>query len=299
MDFRLLRAFVHTARATTISQAAASLSITQPALTKQIQQLESLVGAALFRRGRYGSELTATGEALLDDARTIVDLVDRFRGRAARIASGEEGQLAVGFGLSSISVAPRAVAAFRATSPGVTVRLEDLSSTAQLDGVRAGHLDIAFVRLPVPAGLRSVRVLSDSLALARPAGEPAPPHGAGRAEWFASHPLIRLSTRRGPGLAAQISRHLSGIGAEPAIAQEADDLQTVLALVAAGVGSAIVPESARNIAPAGVDILPLRGPDASWQVGAVWRSDNETPAVRAFLAELATITAGDGSPRQD
>ncbi|WP_435746529.1 LysR family transcriptional regulator [Microbacterium sp. PMB16] len=295
MESRLLRAFVHTARSSSFSEAAAMLNVTQPALTKQIQQLETLVGSPLFRRGRHGSELTAVGMTLLADAQEIVDLTARFRQRASRIAAGEEGYLSVGFGLSSISVAPRAVARFRAKSPAVSVRLEDMSSLVQLERVGSGHLDVGFTRLPVPGGLRSMTVLSDRLAVATPREWEAPRDGSAIGAWWAQHPLVRLSTARGPGLSAQISQYLSGIDAQPVVTQEADDLQTVLALVSAGIGIAIVPLSATNIAPPRVDMTPLSGRDASWEVGAVWLPGNETPVVRSFLAELAE----PGAARKD
>lgn len=287
MESRLLRAFVQTARSLTFSEAAAALHVTQPALTKQIQQLEAAVGAPLFRRGRHGSELTAVGAALIDDAQEIVDLTARFRERADRVASGEEGHLSVGFGLSSITVAPRAVARFRAKSPDVSVRLEDMSSLTQLERVRAGRLDVAFARLPIAGDLRSVTVLSDRLAVALPRGRETPGDESMVGAWLDTLSLIRLSTARGPGLAGQISRFLGGIGAAPAIVQEADDLQTVLALVAGGIGAAIVPRSAENIAPPSVHLIALSGLDASWTIGAVWNPAAETPVVRSFLAELA------------
>ena len=290
MDIRLLVAFVVAAREPTFSEAAIALSITQPALTKQIQQLEAVVETPLFRRGRHGSELTPAGSALLEDARQIVDLSGRFDSRAKRVASGEEGDLAVGFGLSSISVAPRAVAAFRARFPRVSVRLEDMSSAAQLEKVRSGGLDIAFARLPIPSDLHSVPVHSGNLAIAHPDGWAAPRDDSTLATWLSGHPLVRLSARRGPGLSSQISRFLAHIEANPTAIQEADDLQTVLALVAAGIGVAIVPESARAIAPPRVGMTGLSHHTASWQVGVVWKPSNTTPVVRGFLDELALLS---------
>ncbi len=285
-----MRALVLAADRPTFSEAATALSITQPAFTKQIQQLESLVGMPLFRRGRHGSVLTAAGSALLADARAIVELADRFEARVKRMSSGDEGYLAVGFGLSSIAVAPRAIAAFRSAFPGVAVRLEDMSSAAQIEGVRRGDLDIAFARMPAPRDLCAVPVLSDRLVVAYPEAWDVPPEALSPAEWLQAHPLVRLSPGRGPGLAGQAGRYLADVGAPFDVIQEADDLQTVLALVAAGVGAAIVPESARNIAPSRVSMHRLEGESAAWTIGVIWRADNATPVVRAFLEELARIS---------
>jgi DNA-binding transcriptional LysR family regulator len=286
MELRLLQAFTQTALAPTFSEAAAALSITQPALTKRIQQLEAVVGTPLFRRGRHGSELTAAGAALLDEARDVVERATRFAARARRVAAGEEGHLTVGFGLSSISVAPRAVAAFRAAVPRVLVGLHDMSSAAQIDGLRVGRIDVGFARLPVPADLRSIPVLRDRLAIAYPEELAPPRDDAALAGWLDDQALVRLTPGRGPGLSAQTARFVDHIGAHPTVIQEADDLQTVLALVAAGVGAAIVPESARNIVPPRVRMTPVADRSASWEVGVVWNPVTETPAVRAFLARL-------------
>lgn len=286
MELRLLQAFTRAALSPTFSAAAASLSITQPALTKRIQQLEAVVGTPLFRRGRHGAELTDAGAALLEEAREIVDRVARLEGRARRVATGEEGHLTVGFGLSSISVAPRAVAVFRRTSPGVSVSLHDMSSSAQIEGLRVGRIDVGFARLPVPGDLRSIPVLSDRLAIAHPDDVDPPTDEATVAGWLDRQPLVRLAPARGPGLSSQIARFLDDIGAHPAVAQEADDLQTVLALVAAGAGTAIVPESGRHITPPRVRMTAVSGRSASWRVGAVWKPGTESPVVRAFLARL-------------
>lgn len=287
MDLRLLLAFVQVADSGSFGEAAERLSITQPALTKQIQSLESALGLVLFRRGRRGAELTAAGAALLGDARAIVDLAQDFRDRARRMADGEEGHLAVGFGLSGITVAPRAVAAFRRRSPRVSVRLEDLPSSIQIERILNGRLDVAFTRLPAPDRLRSLPVLADRLAIAYPAERSSPPERADElADWLGRQHHIRLRAGRGPGLAAQVAGFLAAAGARPESFQDADDLQTVLALVSAGAGIAIVPESAQHIAPPNVATVPLTHPGAAWTVGAVWRADNETPWVRAFLEEL-------------
>ena len=169
------------------------------------------------------------------------------------------------------------------------MRLEDMSSSAQVDGVRTGELDVGFTRLPVPRDLRAVSVLSDHLAIAYPAEWEPPADDAAFTDWLDEHPLVRLSVGRGPGLAAQAARYVSDVGAQPTIVQDADDLQTVLALVAAGVGIGIVPESARNIAPRHVRMRRLNGTSASWKIGVVWNPTNETPVVRSFLDELATL----------
>jgi DNA-binding transcriptional LysR family regulator len=268
MDLRLLRTFAAVARTGNVSAAAVELSSSQPAVTKQLQLLERRVGASLFVRGRHGARLTAAGEALLPDALDLLARSAAFERRAASVAAGEDGSLAIGFGLSGIELAPRAVALFRSRYPRVAVSLDDMSSAVQCERLLAGTLQLGFVRLPAPAGIEQLRLRKDRLALAVPAATVVP---ANIARWLDGRPLVRLRLARGPGLAEQLSRLYDELGCSPLVLQEADDLQTVLALVAAGVGPAVVPATAATIvASDAVRLTPLRGKASSWWVGAAW-----------------------------
>ncbi|TWD81577.1 DNA-binding transcriptional LysR family regulator [Kribbella amoyensis] len=285
MDLRLLRAFATVARTGNYGVAASELSTSQPALTKQIQVLERRIGATLFVRGRQGARLTTAGEALLPDALDLLARSEAFERRASSVAAGEEGSLAVGFGLSGIEVAPRTVALFRSRYPGVAVSLDDMSSATQCEELLAGRLHVGFVRLPVPAGLEHLRLRRDRLTLALPVTMDPPTRIP---SWLDGRPLLRLRPDRGPGLADQISRLYDELGARPAVLQEAADLQTVLALVAAGVGPAVVPASAGSIASDAVKLVPLRGKAAVWWIGAAWVE--RSLVIDRFLA-AATQTA--------
>ncbi|ONI66895.1 LysR family transcriptional regulator [Kribbella sp. ALI-6-A] len=270
MELRLLRTFATVARTGNVSAAALELSTSQPAVTKQLQLLERRVGATLFVRGRQGARLTSAGEALLPDALDLIARAEAFERRAGSVAAGEEGTLSIGFGLSGIELAPQAVALFRSRYPGVTVSLDDMSSAVQYERLLAGTLQVGFVRLPVPAGITHRRLRQDHLALALPAGVDRPGERATSAQvasWLDGRPLVRLRPERGPGLTDQITRLYDELRCRPRVLQEARDLQTVLALVAAGVGAAVVPATAAAIAPGSVELMPLRGKAASWWIG--------------------------------
>jgi DNA-binding transcriptional LysR family regulator len=284
MDLRLLRAFVTVARLRNFGAAAEELSTSQPALTKQIQVLERKVGSVLFTRGRHGARLTPAGELLLPDALDLLERSEAFERRAAQVAVGDEGSLAIGFGLSGIDLAPRAVALFRSRWPGVSVSLDDMSSAVQCERLLAGSLQIGFVRLPVPAGLEHLRLRRDRLALAVRAEDDVP-RDLGR--WLDTRPLVRLTPSRGPGLTAHINGLYAELGCHPQVLQEAADLQTVLALVAAGVGAAVVPQSAQRIAPAELRLIPLPGRAASWWIGAAWST--RTPLTERFLKAATEV----------
>lgn len=286
MDLKLLRAFVTLARCGTFAAAAVELATSQPALTKQIQQLERRLASKLFDRGRHGARLTPAGELLLPDALDVLARVDAFERRAAQLALGVEGSLTIGFGMSAVGLAPRAVALFRSRYPRVEVTLDDLSSAAQYERLLAGSLQVGLLRLPAPPGLKHLRLRKDRLALAVPTGQVVP---AGLATWLDGRPLVRLTPERGPGLTAQITALYAELGCRPLVLQEASDLQTVLALVAAGVGPAVVPASSASIASEAVRFIPLPGEAAAWWTGAAWNPAYPSPLVSHFLTAASQV----------
>lgn len=289
MEIRLLRSFIAVAETRNFGAAARELMTTQPALTKQIQVLERKTGNTLFTRGRHGASLTSAGEALLADSVDLVRRADALAERMQRVAMGAEGVLNVGFGMSAIDVAPRAVAAFRDCHPEVDIRLEDMSSSAQLTAIREGSLHVGFVRLPAPPdmGIRMIR--RDQLALAIPAGEAAPePDRSSLRECLRDRPLVRLLTARGPGLAAQTNELFTDLGCRPTVASETSDLLTVMALVAAGAGWSVVPASASAIAPEGVQLVPINLESAAWSVGTAWLLKSQNPLVPLFVESVET-----------
>ena len=278
MDTRL-RAFVAVADRRGFGRAAEDLRLTQPALTKQIQALERELGGVLFTRGRHGATLTEFGARLIQQARALVTATDDFTQRAQRLARGETGELKVGFGLSTIDLAPRAVAAFRRRYPDVEVSLEDLPSKTQVERILSGQLHVGFVRLP--ADKVNQRVLRrDHLAVASTTTVPAD------REWLGQQRLVRLARAKGPGLTAQIDQLCAAWHVQPGTLHETHDLQTVLALVAAGTGPALVPATAVGIAPKSVTFTDVDDPAAAWDVGVAWHPDQDTALVENFLAVL-------------
>ncbi len=288
MDIRQLRAFVVLAEQGNYRLAAERLCITQPALSKQIQSLEALLGARLFNRGRQGAQLTASGQRLYPEAQVLVGQHLRFQQRALQIVQGEAGRLAIGFGLSSFHLAPQLVAAFRQRFPEVAVGLEDLPSERQYQLLLQGELQVGFVRLPVSTPLRATALLSDRLVLA------APTALALKAEMiigqFNTLPLLQLTPKRGRGLSEQSLRFIAAHQLTPNVVQQAGDIQTLLALVAAGIGVALLPRSVSHIIPVGIDILPLSGEQTEWQVGIAW-NPQQVDVLRDNFIQVAQATA--------
>lgn len=289
MDLPHLRAFVALAELQHFGRAADRLHITQPALTKRLRLLEDVIGARLFERDRTGTVLTSIGRTLLPDALRIITEADALLIRARHVVQGTAGQLDIGFGLSSIDLAPRLVSAYRSMHPAVAVSLNDFSSAEQIKRLQEGRLDVGFVRLPLAStGLESRSLGRDTLALACPKGCPLrgnlSDHDALNAIGF-----VMLNRERGPGLRSQIGLWCAEVGLEPRILQIADDLQTVLALVAAGAGLSLVPQQAMRLSGMEVELFPLTGKHAEWAIGAVWRPDRDNPALWSFIALMEHV----------
>lgn len=283
MDIKLLNAFVCVADTGHYGRAASTLCITQPALSKQIAALEATLGGRLLERGRHGAVLTPFGAAFVDDARGLVQSAHAVLQRAQQASRGERGRLRVGFGLSTLVLAPACVAQFCQRYPDVQLSLNDLPSAEQTRLLLAGQLDLGFVRLPTPAGLESLPMLNEQLALAVPAHSPW--HTV-PTDWADLNALgfAQLERQRGPGLAAQAEAWCASVGLQPRYGQAADDVQTVLALVAAGLACALLPLRSTQLQSQGVRLLPLAGEAATWQVGLAWRAQPENAVVQRFVA---------------
>ncbi len=284
MDTQLLRAFVLLAETQNYREASQRLFITQPALSKKIKLLESELGLTLFVRGRHGAQLTHAGGSLLDQARQLVEGAEALRHNALDMAKGTKGNLSIGFGISGIKIAPAWVARFRRAYPDVIVSLEDISSVQQTAQLLSGKLQLAFIRMPVEPPLIGLKLISESLVLAvKKKSVPANGLNSQDYRFIASQPFIQLSAEKGPGLYRQIEQFLQFNHIVPNIVQRTRDLQTLLALVVAGVGIAIVPESTVYIAPEGIDMIPLEGPYASWDTGMFWNPALADPLRDLFI----------------
>ncbi|MCH7372774.1 LysR family transcriptional regulator [Aeromonas sp. MR16] len=283
-DLRQLQAFVTLAETANYREAANRLFITQPALTKQIQGLELSLGTTLFNRGRHGAELTAIGAQLLTQASALVEHGKGFEHHALALASGVAGRLKMGFGLSSFVLAPSLVARFKRQVPEVLVHLQDMPSAIQHELLLSGQLQIGFMRRPQAPQLQEHRLLTDRLVLAVPTQLIGPDPAAFEVERaLTRQPLLQMVGHRCPGLTQQIASFL-GANRLTGMIQEAEDIQTLVALVAAGIGNAILPRSVSFIAGPDVTLYPLSGPYSEWEISLVWNPTFADPIRDRFLA---------------
>lgn len=290
LNIRLLKAFLILAEKGNYADAARALFISQPALTKQINLLESQVNMSLFSRGRHGAILTAGGRRLLPEAEKVVRQTQLFMQHAERVSKGVEGHIAVGFGLSSFYLAPRCIADFRRDYPGVEMSLTDLPSFQQYELLQNDELQVGFVRVPPPVVLEYLPLFTDRLVLVAPATSPT----MSAAEWLTKRPLLRLYDERGQGLNAQIDRFLHDNGLFISSTQLTDDIQTIVAMVIAGIGVAILPTSVTHIAPPELVMIPLTGESIRWKVGIAWDASKEDVIRDNFIASIRKGISVDG-----
>ncbi|MDR5013780.1 LysR family transcriptional regulator [Aeromonas veronii] len=285
-DLRQLQAFVTLADTANYREAASRLFITQPALTKQIQGLEQTLGCTLFKRGRHGAELTALGAQLLTQASALVKHGREFERHALAVASGVAGRLKIGFGLSSFALAPALVARFKQQVTDVMVHLQDMPSAIQQEQLLSGQLQLGFMRRPQTPQLQEHRLLIDRLVLAVPTRMTEPdPAAFDVQQALTRQPLLQMVGHRCPGLSQQIAGFL-GANRLTGMVQEAEDIQTLVALVAAGIGNAILPRSVSFIAGPDVTLYPLSGPSSEWEVSMVWNPDFADPIRDHFVRQV-------------
>jgi DNA-binding transcriptional LysR family regulator len=285
MELTRLRSFIVLAERLHFGEAARLLRLSQPALSKQIRQLEDEVGAPLFDRGRHGARLTEVGSLFAEEARRLVQQAEAALEQGRRAARGEVGRLAIGFGFSTVMLVPRVISKFRLRYPGVEIELRDMSTPEQLDALRAGRIHIGFVRLPAGRGLRQLPVLEDRLVLALPA-QGNVGYKPGDLSGSRDSPFIMLRRGLSLSLHEHIIRLCARYGFHPRVVQEANEFPTVLGLVAAGLGVALVPESQLRTQIEEITIQRIGDRAARWQVGAAWRREKGSPLTAEFLALL-------------
>jgi DNA-binding transcriptional LysR family regulator len=297
MELRQLRYFVAVAEELHFGRAARRVHVAQPALSKQVMNLERELGARLLdRRGRK-VELTQAGRVLLERSRAILEGVEEAELATARAGSGETGRLTVGFtGMALYGAAPRIVKAFGERYPGVDLVLREMSTGAMAEALLGRRVDVGFLHPPVGEAGEALAVegmTSEPLVVALPEGH--------ELSGLSEVPLGRLAEERfvivprdeGPEIHDHIMGTCHASGLSPAVAnRNAPSQTTALGLVAAGVGASLVWECMRNLRRPGVVYRPLAGEELRMQTALAWRRDDTSPVLREFVA-LAVEYAGE------
>jgi len=294
LELRQLRYFVTVAEELHFGKAALRLHMTQPPLSQTIQALEELLGAALFERNRRGVALTPAGAALLPEARRLLAQSQELPQLVQRAATGEVGRLTLAFVSSAdYSVLPPFLRAYRAAWPQVQITLQEATSDLQLDDLLHNRIDAGLLIPPLPdkakLELDYLPVLSEPLVVALPAGL-VKKKGKLALASLPKLPLIIFPRAISPALYDAILSVFREAGITPEIGQQAIQMQTIVSLVSAGMGMALVPQSVSNLMRPGVEYRALRDATPLVETGLAWRRDNASPVLRGFLELLRKNT---------
>lgn len=298
MELRHLRYFVAVGEEQHYGRAARRLHVAQPALSRQIQDLEDEIGFKLFDRLPRGVKISAAGKSFLEDARRILQQVNEATTRAARVARGQSGTLRVGFAESASwhGVVPDSFRQFREQQPDAELQLNPLSSLEQVEAVRSGRLDAGFV-FDFPKAHREldqVRVASHNLLLAAPKGHPLTKLKKLLLRDMTDTTFVWFPRRQSPAYYDRLMYACFRGGLKtPRIVQEALDQATMLSLVTCRLGVAFVSDSVRWRCPEGVVLLPVTDLNLSLPFSLVWRKDNISPLLAKFVAGVRQLSEAE------
>lgn len=300
MDLRRLRYFVVVAEEQNFSRAAERLHMAQPPLSDQIKRLEQALGVILFDRSSRGARLTKAGELLLTEARRLLVQADQTAEMVRRVGEGEVGRLTLGFVPSaSNSVLPPVLSRFRERYPDVQLYLQEMNPDWLVAGLHEGRIDVSFFYLPFQdKALAHEPVSREPLVVALPTSHAMAAEDEIDLCDLADQPFVLPARYRMPGLHGQVLEACREAGFEPeAVQKEVWLMQTIVALVAGGLGVALVPASLRNLSRAGVVYKPVRGLSPAVEMGVVWRRDERNPVVDSFLKVVNEICCGENLDR--
>ncbi len=297
MELRHLRYFVAVGEAENVSRAALTLHVSQPALSRQIRDLEEELGFALLERAAHSVTLTPAGRVFLKESRLVLERVKEAVERARASVPSGRGDLHVGYAMSpTVRILPPALRTFQAEHPGVKVRLHDLSTTEMLSGLRAGKLQLAFVVCPAPQRLRGLEF--EALATGEMILAMSPRHPLARRREVtvreaAAQPLVVFSRTEYPDYHESLEALFAGVRPKPQIAEEHDSVASLIAAVEAGTGVAVVTESLGCVAGPRLRLKPLSPRPKPLQIGAAWVRGALGEDARHFLDAIRRAAKSD------
>lgn len=286
MELRHLRYFVAVAEELNFSRAAERLHIAQPPLSKQIRDLEAELGVVLFNRTKRRVELTAPGQVFLEKVHQSIQSIEQAVEAVQRSSRGEIGRLSVGFNSSATySVLPQILRGFRERYPQVELYLHELTTSQQLECLHQHQIDAGILYLPIESSaLKVLSVLKETLVVAMPESHPLAVSSQISIRALSREPFIIPPHRLGGGLYSKIMQFFQQSGFNPTVVQEAMQLQTMISLVAGGVGVALVPASLQNLQRAGVVYRCLQELTPEVTIAIAWRQhDDGSPVLQKFI----------------
>src|SRR5215470_1739402 len=305
MELRHLRYLVAVADELNFTRAAQRLGITQPSLSSQIKQLETEMGTSLLRRETRGVELTDAGKLLFEEARVILAEVERVKMGVERRARGETGRINVGSAGATYfhPLIPTIIREFKKKYPDVVLTPEESNTSLLLARVRAGPIDLAFVRPPFSDtdGLRFEPLVNEPILMVLPAEHALSRLKSAPLSALAQERIILFTRTINPPVYDAILATIAQAGFSPHLAQEAPQVASAIPMVAAGFGVTLVPKSMSRLRPDGVVFIPIEGPSLSAEICLAYRRNQRSAAAKNFVTvarRQAQIAADAAEPRE-
>ena len=302
IELRHFRQFVAVAEESNFRRAAARLHMAQPPLTAAIRKIEAEIGTRLIARHNRIEGLTPAGEAFLLEARRALAQADRAIDMARRAGEGATGSLRVSFVASAArDLLPRTLRNFRERHDKVELELKEATTSEQVVLLQQDRADVGIVvsQLPKADGLNMLTVRKRGLLAALPAGHRACAKQRLSLAALADEPWILFPARQGPGLHRQILAACSAAGFVPHVVQEAVQMETIVALVAGGLGVSLVPPSFAEAGRADIAFRALRGPGSPVNYELAIAFAKHSPLINEFIRCVGSaVDEMDGKRRK-
>jgi DNA-binding transcriptional LysR family regulator len=284
-----LRCFTTVATELNFRRAAERLNMTQPPLSRQIQLLEHHLGVELFTRSTRSVALTAAGRAFFIEAQTLLEHAQQAALAAKRIAEGDIGSVTISFvGSAVYEFLPKVIAEARLSQPHVKISLTEMNTYSQHEALRARRIDLGIVRAPLlQAGYETECLVREPFVLAVPGSHPLASAAAVSVQDLDAQPFLMYSHSAYPPFNELLTGTLRSSQVAPEYVQWLGSSLTILALVNAGMGLALVPRCATNVVFKNVVFRDIDlGEGVRSELHLVWRSDNDNPACMMLLEAI-------------
>ncbi|GHE22781.1 LysR family transcriptional regulator [Halomonas urumqiensis] len=275
ITFRQLRYFLVLTEELHFGHAAKRLHISQPPLSASLRQLEEELGVQLLERSSKHVALTSAGEAFQRQARRMLEQLTESRTLVRRIAASASGLVRVGFTPAMLfRQLPTALKALQASHPGIDIQLMERNSAEQIAAIEAGQLEIGFIHsIPLPETLSAITIADEPFLCCLPRYHPLSSRDALSISDLVGEPLVMFNRKLAPHYYDRIVSLFHIADQTPSIKHEVSHWLTIVALIAHGMGVALVPQALAGSMFTNVVFLPLADMDVRHQSQCIWLTE--------------------------
>jgi DNA-binding transcriptional LysR family regulator len=292
VEIHHLRCFVAVAEELHFGRAAERLGMTQPPLSRQVQSLEHLMHCELFARNSRAVRLTRAGEAFFPEAQRILRLLSNAQGMVSDLIAGRRGLVRCGFtAASAYEILPAMISAFKRENPDVSLSLREMVSTRQIEALAADELDIGIFRPPIESTtFEAIALRPEPMVVAMPVGHPLAEKQVVAWKDLDSIEMVGFESQEGRYLHNLLAGKFLEHDISPRITHRLSQIHSILALVRAGLGVALVPNSAKVLNISTVQYRDIeKGHAAYAKLSVVWNKDTDNPLVKSFVESARLI----------